>query len=151
RQPCRPADRFVSIAATDLAAAAEAQARNNRWRVPFVPSWKGLPVERLFLWSAALAGFVGVGVEVGWTRLVSLVVYNTVYAFSQVLAAVLLGIALGGALPVIAARGSPPREELERRALYLAGLAQLLAAVLLGVVPSVVTAMAGDQQMSLAL
>jgi hypothetical protein len=37
--------------------------------------------------AAAVAGFIGLGIEVVWTRLISLVVLNTVYAFTQVLQA----------------------------------------------------------------
>src|SRR4029079_15874777 len=67
------------------------------------------PVPARLLAVAAIAGFAGLGAEVVWTRLFSLIIPNTVYAFTQVLAAVLLGIALGALIAGAAARrlGSP--------------------------------------------
>lgn len=54
------------------------------------------PVARSFLLAAFLCGWVALAAEIVWTRLVALIVLNTVYAYTQVLTAVLVGIALGG-------------------------------------------------------
>ena len=62
-----------------------------------VPPAEAMPTDTGVTWlgAACLAGFTGLGAEVLWTRLVSLIVPTTAYALAQVLAAVLLGIALG--------------------------------------------------------
>lgn len=48
--------------------------------------------------AAALAGFAGLGLEAVWTRALSLLTLNTTYAFSLMLATVLLGLSLGSCL-----------------------------------------------------
>ena len=50
---------------------------------------------RLLLVGAALAGFCALSYEVIWTRLLVLVMQNSVYAFSLILAGFLAGIGLG--------------------------------------------------------
>lgn len=54
------------------------------------------------LWAAAGVGFLALAHEVVWTRVLSLVLGTTVYAFALMLAAFLAGIALGAR--VVAAR-----------------------------------------------
>jgi spermidine synthase len=56
----------------------------------------------IFLYAAS--GFLGLVVEVAFTRSLVLVFGSTTYAFSTVLAVFLLGIALGGALGTVLAR-----------------------------------------------
>jgi spermidine synthase len=63
--------------------------------VEAVSSDDGTPARELMVLAAAM-GLVGLGAEVVWTRLFALVIPNTVYAFSQVLGAVLIGIGIGG-------------------------------------------------------
>jgi spermidine synthase len=58
--------------------------------------------------AASLLGLAGVGAEIVYTRLFALILYNTVYAFASVLAAVLIGIALGGYLAAAATRARAP-------------------------------------------
>ena len=94
--------------------------------------------------AAAMAGFVGLGAEVVWTRLVSLVVLNTVYAFTQVLAGVLLGIAAGGYLAAAITNGAPDNDALRLRARTAAALGQALAAVWMALVPFVLVEWARD-------
>lgn len=53
---------------------------------------------RLLLFLAALSGFVFFSLEVVWTHLIGAVLGNSVYAFACMLALVLLGLGLGGAL-----------------------------------------------------
>ena len=50
---------------------------------------------RLFLGLAAASGFCALGYEVIWTRLLVLVLGNSVYAFSTMLGTYLVGIAIG--------------------------------------------------------
>ncbi|MEQ1508120.1 MAG: fused MFS/spermidine synthase, partial [Myxococcota bacterium] len=47
-------------------------------------------------WLAFLAGAAALGCEVTWTRLVALILGGSTYAFTAMLLAVLLGIAIGG-------------------------------------------------------
>ncbi len=84
---------------------------------PSAPS----PVASLVV--AAVAGFVGLGAEVVWTRMVSLVVPNTTFVVTQVLGCVLLGIALGAGALVPALRAA------RRAADPLAALRGLIALV----------------------
>lgn len=58
-----------------------------------------------------LSGLTALGAEVVWTRLLSLLLGATVYTFSIILAVVLSGIALGGAIgsQVVKSGGSPRR------------------------------------------
>lgn len=101
--------------------------------------------------AAAVAGFVGLGIEVVWTRLISLVVLNTVYAFTQILASVLIGIALGGGLAISwirrAHRAADPRKALARTAGWIA----LVAALLLALVPGAIVGLARSTRISLEL
>jgi len=62
------------------------------------------PISRRLLVIAFATGALALGAEIVWTRMFSLVVLNTVYAYTQVLAAVLLGIALAGLVTARLAR-----------------------------------------------
>ena len=53
------------------------------------------PRWRLYLGLAALSGMCAIGYEILWTRLLILVLGNSVYAFSSMLGTYLIGIALG--------------------------------------------------------
>ena len=103
--------------------------------------------EVAWLGAACLAGFTGLGAEVLWTRLISLIVPTTVYALAQVLAAVLIGIALGAG---VAAR-------LIRRTKTLAALQQAASLLLatgtvgLAVVPVALLGIAGNLALELEL
>jgi spermidine synthase len=57
----------------------------------------------LLLGCAAASGFTALTVEVVWTRLLSLILENTVYAFSLMLTTVLLGLAAGSFLATVLA------------------------------------------------
>lgn len=56
------------------------------------------PRARTILAVAALAGFAGLALEVVWFRLLTLFLPATTYAFTTMLATVLLGIAMGSAI-----------------------------------------------------
>jgi spermidine synthase len=62
---------------------------------PISPS---APGSRTILGVAALAGFAGLALEVVWFRLLTLFLPATTYAFTTMLATVLLGIAIGSAI-----------------------------------------------------
>jgi len=55
-------------------------------------------VRRLVIITFAVQGFASLAYEVVWTRVLAIILDGTTYAFSIVLATVLLGIALGSAL-----------------------------------------------------
>ncbi len=83
---------------------------------------------RQALAGAALAGFCGLAYEVLWTRLLVLVLQNSVYAFSLILAGFLSGIAAGSLLAaLLLRRGWPP--------LVLFGILQLLTGIACMLVP----------------
>lgn len=60
------------------------------------PAGASAAVSRRVLAVVFATGAIALAAEVVWVRMFSLVILNTVYAFTQVLAAVLLGIALAG-------------------------------------------------------
>ena len=104
------------------------------------------------LWPlAAAAGFIGLGIEVVWTRLISLVVLNTVYAFTQVLASVLLGIALGAALAVGWIRRAHARPDPADALARMAAGVAFAAALIFSLIPAVIVALAGAEDLQLAL
>lgn len=65
------------------------------------PDARGLgrpPVQRLVILTFAVQGFASLAYEVIWTRVLAIILDGSTYAFSIVLATVLLGIAMGSAL-----------------------------------------------------
>lgn len=90
---------------------------------------------------ASLAGLAGVGSEIVYTRLLALIVHNTVYAFAEVLAGVLLGIAAGGFLAATLTKRKPATPHL----LFAATLGLAGAAVLIAASPSIAVWLAGMQ------
>ena len=66
----------------------------------------------------ALSGFTGLGAEVVWTRLLSLMLGATVYTFSIILAVFLIGLGIGSSVGSLIARTTP-------RPRMLLGLCQL--------------------------
>ncbi|HSZ56921.1 MAG TPA: fused MFS/spermidine synthase [Tepidisphaeraceae bacterium] len=70
----------------------------------------------------ALSGFTGLGAEVVWTRLLSLMLGGTVYTFSIILAVFLIGLGIGSSVGSLIARTTPrPRMLLGLCQLALAG------------------------------
>lgn len=102
---------------------------------------------RILTALAALAGALGLGAEVVWTRLLSLVMLNTVYAFSFVLGAVLVGIALGAAVGAMVVRRTPDVSRL----FGAAALTWTLTSALLALVPVLVATIAEDPPLLLSL
>ncbi|HTR55061.1 MAG TPA: hypothetical protein VMJ10_30455 [Kofleriaceae bacterium] len=95
---------------------------------------------RVFIITFA-TGAVALGAEVVWTRMFSLVVLNTVYAYTQVLAAVLIGIALAGFVTARVTRRILLGEYSSRRLLSVVFAALLGAAIWMACVPSLVHAL----------
>lgn len=101
----------------------------------------GVAIGRRWILYAATAGFVGLGAEIVFTRIFAAVVLNTVYAFSEVLLGVLLGIALGGFLSSGLARRAP------RKLDGFAGMLLAASAVMLALVPTVILAEASNESL----
>jgi spermidine synthase len=95
-------------------------------------------------WAAAAAagGFVGVGAEVLWTRLVSLVVPNTVYAFAESTAGVLAGVGIAGIIARVARAGA---------AIRIASSFAALGAVMLAIGPMFLMSLASSESTQFAL
>jgi len=67
--------------------------------VPLVGSLSHRPQARtLLLWGYACSGAAALAFEVAWTRVISLMIGTTVYAFSMILTGFILGLALGSAV-----------------------------------------------------
>ena len=65
--------------------------------------------------TIALSGMTALGAEVLWTRLLSLLLGATVYTFSLILAAILVGLGIGSSIGAFVGRSSPnPRRALAR-------------------------------------
>lgn len=77
----------------------------------------------LLVTIAALSGFLFFALEVVWTHLVGTVLGNSVYAFAAMLAAVLVGLGLGGALTTLRFAGKSHIPAAELGNLFLAGAA----------------------------
>lgn len=72
----------------------------SSWRETAPTEGQDIPmrpaIQRFLLASVALTGFCALALEVAWTRVLSLVLGPSVYAFSIMLATFLIGLALGG-------------------------------------------------------
>ncbi|MEO7095343.1 MAG: fused MFS/spermidine synthase, partial [Polyangiales bacterium] len=90
------------------------------------------------------SGAVALAAEVVWSRMFSLVMLNTVYAYTQVLAAVLAGIALAGILTARIARRILATDDAEMKLVRVAFCALLAAAVWTSCVPVLVRTIAGS-------
>ncbi|HEY3051908.1 MAG TPA: fused MFS/spermidine synthase [Thermoanaerobaculia bacterium] len=77
----------------------------------------------LLITAAGVSGLMSFGLEVLWTHLISVTFGNSIYAFAIMLAVVLLGLLLGGAIATAVSTTRP----------HLAGLFLLIAAALLAV------------------
>lgn len=92
------------------------------------PRLKAVP-HRLILVAIGLVGFFSLAYEILWTRLLLLFLGNTSYAFSLMLSAYLIGIAMGGFLY---ARLAHPSMNERRLFLFLSGM---MACVVLAMAP----------------
>ena len=68
---------------------------------PAVEVDPAVPLPHLLLWTIGLAGSLGVGYQIAWTRLLVPVVGSSVYAFTIILTTVLLGIGAGALLAAL--------------------------------------------------
>ncbi len=87
-------------------------------KIPALPEWAG----QLALWVIAVSGFCALAYEVLWTRVLTLFLGSTTYAFTTMLTTFLCGIALGSFLM---ARFIDARKNL----LTILGAAQMLIAL----------------------
>jgi len=140
---------YCGMSCATVAAAIAAALQSRALEKLAVPPAEEMPANAGVAWlgAACLAGFTGLGAEVLWTRLVSLIVPTTVYALAQVLAAVLLGIALGAGVAA----------SLIRRTKTLAALQQAASLLLatgtvgLAIVPVALLSIAGNLALELEL
>jgi spermidine synthase len=79
----------------------------------------------LVYWTIALSGLCALGAEVVWTRLLSLMLGGTVYAFSLILAVFLAGLGIGSTVGAFVARRTARPE-------FALGLCQMLLAAGMG-------------------
>ena len=137
----------VALGAASCALAA------SRWSFSACPQPRSgaRPLEGRLLLCAFLAGFAGLGAEVLWTRMLGLIVPNTVYAFSQVLIAVLLGIVAGACLAGALARRLAASDQPWRRVVDFTAMVAALAAVVMAVIPLVVVGLANEGSLLSAL
>ena len=68
---------------------------------PVVEAERAAPLPHILLWTIGLAGSLGVGYQIAWTRLLVPVVGSSVYAFTIILTTVLLGIGVGALLAAL--------------------------------------------------
>ncbi|MCH2184677.1 fused MFS/spermidine synthase, partial [Myxococcota bacterium] len=71
----------------------EDEEENAEPALPLPPEER--PIQTLVFWGTAVSGFASLSLEVLWTRGISLAVGSSTYSFSIMLAAFLIGIALG--------------------------------------------------------
>ncbi len=91
---------LIGLAAILLAARSRVPSRTatlERTPEAALPLDPESPGTRLLLLIFALSGFGALVLEVAWTRVLSLIVGSSVYAFSLMLLAFLIGLAIGGA------------------------------------------------------
>jgi len=100
-------------------------------------------VSRRVLAVVFATGAIALAAEVVWIRMFSLVILNTVYAFTQVLAAVLLGIALAGIATAWIGRRLLRGEGAGSRLLRVTFCALLAAALWMSCVPWLTRELAG--------
>src|SRR6202011_162349 len=65
------------------------------------------PLARTALWAFAISGCISLAYEVVWTRILAVLFDSSIYGFVLMLATVLFGIAVGGALGGLLARWQP--------------------------------------------
>ena len=100
---------------------------------------------------AGAAGFLGLAAEVVWTRLLLLVVLNTVYAYTLVLASVLMGIALGSLIAERLIRYASNQKNRLAALCRVAAVTQVVAAALVSFAPQAALWVAHDKALQLDL
>jgi spermidine synthase len=117
---------------------------------PVVPPAASLPAPWLFAALAAVSGAFTFGIEVLWTRSFTLVIGSTVYAFSVMLLAVLVGLVVGTAV-YARVRARIARPEAMLGGLFAgAGLFALLGVVMIGRLPAAYLGLMKDLPASFA-
>jgi spermidine synthase len=90
----RPQEQRIAM----LAARTEIESGSHTAEIVATEAGPSLLVRRLVIVTFAVQGFASLAYEVLWTRVLAIILDGSTYAFSIVLATVLLGIALGSAL-----------------------------------------------------
>ena len=80
--------------------------RRSRNTQTVTPQAARTPIAAVACLAVAISGFVALVYEVAWTRLLVLIVGPTTYAFATVVAAFIIGIAIGSAAAARLVRGS---------------------------------------------
>ncbi len=83
--------------------------------------------ERLVLWSIGISGLCALGYEVLWTRILTIAIGASVYGFTVMLVAFLVGIALGSKAYGLAMAFAGGEESRPRRAIIWFGVVEILA------------------------
>jgi spermidine synthase len=100
----------VALAAVALSVSKRFEIRKELEAKPAAENISANPSAKNFLWpvyvTIALSGLTAIGAEVVWTRLLSLTLGGTVYAFSIILAVFLFGLGIGSAAGASLARKS---------------------------------------------
>jgi spermidine synthase len=96
------------------------------------------PWSRRLLTLALASGFATIGLELLWTRMLALVLQNSVYSFGSVVAVFLAGLSIGAALVAWLLRRYP--------AWRILRLSLLATAVLVALTPAVLTLLTGGLQ-----
>jgi predicted membrane-bound spermidine synthase len=110
---------------------------------PEQPAGSAPVMSRRVLGVVFATGAIALAAEVVWVRMFSLVILNTVYAFTQVLAAVLLGIALAGIVTARIGRRLLRSDPTGKKLVRVAFCALLLAALWMSCVPWLTRQVAG--------
>ena len=96
------------------------------------------PWSRRLLTLALASGFATIGLELLWTRMLALVLQNSVYSFGSVVAVFLAGLSIGASLVAWRLRRYP--------AWRILRLSLLATAVLVALTPAVLTLLTGGLQ-----
>jgi len=100
----------IALAAVALSVSKRFEIRKELEAKPAAEKISAEPFAKNFLWplyvTIALSGLTAIGAEVVWTRLLSLTLGGTVYAFSIILAVFLFGLGIGSAAGASLARKS---------------------------------------------
>ena len=85
------------------------------------PQTHGHPLHGLLLVVSFASGFIFFSLEVIWTHLIAAVMGNSIYAFSAMLALVLIGLGIGGSLATLLFKERKPASTLVVATLILGG------------------------------
>ncbi|MBL8199751.1 MAG: fused MFS/spermidine synthase [Chromatiales bacterium] len=129
---------FIGAALASLAALAVVPLFRRTVGAPATQAPEPVRIRGTYLLAAFACGWVALAAEIVWTRLVSLIVTNTVYAYTQVLVAVLIGITAGAYAGLLFCRWAGAQASRDKL-VGLAICAMALGAILMAAVPHALT------------